>query len=107
MHDALSIADEWRKTMKRTSNDFIVGLTVLVTVIAVVAGTLWVQQADIGQRRTRYEARFRDVGNAQVGSAVVIRGVQAGRIESIELTEGGRSEEHPSELQSLIRISYA
>lgn len=75
--------------MKRTSNDFIVGLTVLVTVIAVIAGTLWVQQADIGRRRSRYEARFRDVGNAQVGSAVVIRGVQAGRIESIELAEGG------------------
>jgi len=75
--------------MKRTSNDFIVGLAVILTAVAIVAATLWVQQADLGQRRSRYEARFRDVGNAQVGSAVVIRGVQSGRIESIELAEGG------------------
>lgn len=75
--------------MKRTSNDFVVGLTVILTTFAVIAATLWVQQADIGRRRSRHEARFRDVGNAQVGSAVVIRGVQSGRIEAIELTEGG------------------
>lgn len=74
--------------MKRT-NDFVVGATVILTAIAIVAATLWVQQADFGTRRARFEARFRDVGSARVGSAVVIRGVQSGRIESIELTDAG------------------
>jgi phospholipid/cholesterol/gamma-HCH transport system substrate-binding protein len=74
--------------MKRT-NDLVVGTVVLACIIALVGALLWVQQLDVGQRRTRHVARFRDVGNARVGSAVVIRGVQSGRIESIELAEGG------------------
>lgn len=74
--------------MKRAT-DFIVGAAVLGCLVAVVAATLWVQQSDFGEQSTRVVARFRDVGNARVGSAVVIRGVQAGRVESIELTEGG------------------
>lgn len=74
--------------MKRT-NDFIVGTTVLLAAIAIVAATLWVQQADFGEQSNTYAARFRDVGNARIGSAVVIRGVQSGRIESIELADAG------------------
>jgi phospholipid/cholesterol/gamma-HCH transport system substrate-binding protein len=74
--------------MKRT-NDFVVGATVIVAAVVIIAATLWVQQADLGRQRTRIEARFRDVGSARVGSAVVIRGVQSGRIESIELTDAG------------------
>ena len=46
-------------------------------------------QADIGDRRTRVLARFRDVGNAQVGNPVVLRGVRAGQVESMELAPGG------------------
>lgn len=74
--------------MKR-NNDFIVGATVILATVAIVAATLWVQQADLGRQQTRFEARFRDVGSARVGSAVVIRGVQSGRIESIELADAG------------------
>jgi phospholipid/cholesterol/gamma-HCH transport system substrate-binding protein len=75
--------------MKKGTNDLIVGATVLLAAVAIVVATLWVQQADIGQRQANIEARFRDVGNARVGSAVVIRGVQSGRIESIELRDEG------------------
>lgn len=74
--------------MKR-NNDFIVGATVILATVAIVAATLWVQQADLGRQQTRFEARFRDVGSVRVGSAVVIRGVQSGRIESIELADAG------------------
>src|SRR4029078_9594634 len=45
----------------------------------------WVKQADIGKRQREVVARFRDVGNARVGNAVVIRGVVGGRVQSIEL----------------------
>ena len=62
--------------MKR-NNDFIVGLTVLFGVVAIIAATLWVKQADIRDRNERVTARFRDVGNVRVGAAVVLRGVRA------------------------------
>ncbi len=74
---------------KRRTNDFIVGLAVILGVVAIVAATLWVREADIGGRKSELESRFRNVGNAQVGNSVVVRGVRAGRIESMELAPGG------------------
>ncbi|HEY0972435.1 MAG TPA: MlaD family protein [Gemmatimonadales bacterium] len=73
----------------RRTNDFIVGLAVIIGVALIVAATLWVRETDIGGRKTELEARFRSVGNAQVGNAVVVRGVRAGRIEAMELAPGG------------------
>ena len=74
--------------MKRT-NDFLVGIVVVVCTLAVIVATMWVNQSDVGQPRAHIVARFRDVGNVRVGSAVVIRGVQSGRVDAIELAEGG------------------
>lgn len=74
--------------MKR-SNDFLVGSVVLLVILTLTGATLWVKQSDIGERHARVVARFRDVGNARVGNAVVIRGVRAGTIEAIELARGG------------------
>lgn len=75
--------------MKRRSNDWMVGAVVIGAMVLVVATTLWLQQADLGQRRLSITARFRDVGNMAVGNAVVIRGVRAGRVESITLAPNG------------------
>ena len=74
--------------MKR-SNDFLVGLTILVGVAAILAATLWVKQSDLRNRKERATARFRDVGSVRVGAAVVLRGVRAGRVERIELAPDG------------------
>ena len=74
--------------MKR-ANDFLVGAVVLMVILTLTGATIWVKQTDIGERRTKVVARFRDVGNARVGNAVVIRGVRAGTIEAIELARGG------------------
>ena len=74
--------------MKRT-NDYFVGVVVLLVILTLTGATLWVKQTDIGERRSKVVARFRDVGNARVGNAVVIRGVRAGTIEAIELARGG------------------
>lgn len=74
--------------MKRT-NDFVVGLTILVGMAIVLGATLWVKQADIGRKREHVSARFRDVGNVRVGAAVVLRGVQSGRVDRIELAPDG------------------
>ncbi|MGH7647826.1 MAG: MlaD family protein, partial [Gemmatimonadaceae bacterium] len=74
--------------MKR-GNDFIVGLVVIGAVVAIVLFSLWLSQAKLGSSERDVVARFTDVGNAKVGNAVVIRGVQAGRIQSIELETTG------------------
>jgi len=71
------------------TNDFLVGLSVIGVSVCLLAATLWVKQADVGERRAKVVARFHDVGNARVGNAAVIRGVRAGRIEAIELAPDG------------------
>lgn len=75
--------------MSKRRSDWVVGLTVLGTMLVLIAGTMYLQQADLGARRTPVSARFRDVGNMQVGNGVVIRGVNAGRIEHIRLEDKG------------------
>jgi phospholipid/cholesterol/gamma-HCH transport system substrate-binding protein len=75
--------------MSKRRNDWVVGLSVLGTMIVLIAGTMYLQQADLGARRTSVSARFRDVGNMQVGNSIVIRGVSAGRVERIALAEDG------------------
>ena len=75
--------------MKKRSNDWIVGASIIVSMVGIVAATLFLQQADLGQKRSEVHARFRDVGNLQVGNSVVIRGVRAGRVEQIALAPAG------------------
>lgn len=69
--------------------DFLVGMTVILTVAALVASVMWIRQSDMSRRRQHVIARFQDVGNARVGNAAVIRGVRAGRIDRIELADDG------------------
>ena len=60
--------------MKR-KNDLLVGAVVLVVIFSLIGTTLWVQQTDIKDRRSKVVARFHDVGNARVGNSVVLHGV--------------------------------
>jgi phospholipid/cholesterol/gamma-HCH transport system substrate-binding protein len=73
----------------KRSNDLIVGAVIVFAAVAITTAILWTRQADIGSRHERVTARFRDVGNVQVGNAVVIRGVRAGRVEALELADDG------------------
>jgi phospholipid/cholesterol/gamma-HCH transport system substrate-binding protein len=71
------------------ADDFVVGLVVLLGAAILLAASLWLGRAQIGDDRAHLSARFRDVGHAKVGAAVVIRGVEAGRIVGIELADAG------------------
>jgi hypothetical protein len=71
------------------ANDFVVGAVVLGVSVALIGAVLWVQQADVGQREQHVVARFRDVGNARIGNAAVIRGVRGGHIDALELAPDG------------------
>lgn len=73
----------------RRMDDAVVGLTLLVGIAIIIGATLWARQADIGKKRPTVVARFREVGNARVGTPVVIRGVRAGRIEQFEIRDDG------------------
>jgi phospholipid/cholesterol/gamma-HCH transport system substrate-binding protein len=75
-------------TSKRTS-DFIVGLTVLIATVVLVGSVLWLKQADLGGRTRHITVRSREVGGVALGNPVVIRGVRAGRVESIALGDRG------------------
>lgn len=72
--------------MKR-ADDFAVGLTILIGSALIIGGTLWVKQADFGGDRTTVSALFRDAGGVRVGTPVMIRGIRAGRIEAMELSD--------------------
>lgn len=74
--------------MKR-GNDFAVGLTIIIGIVVILAATLWVKQADLGGERAAVTARFREVGGVRIGTPVVVRGVRAGRIEALELSDSG------------------
>ena len=73
----------------RRASDLLLGSITLGIAAALVAGVAWVNQSNVGGRAQPVIAQFRDVGNARVGNAVVIRGVVGGRIEGIELAPGG------------------
>jgi len=73
----------------RRNTDFVVGLTILLGTVIVVGTTLWVKQVDLRNTHDRVTARFRDVGSVRVGAAVVLRGVNAGRVQRIELGRDG------------------
>jgi phospholipid/cholesterol/gamma-HCH transport system substrate-binding protein len=70
--------------MKRT-NEFAVGLSVLLALGLVVAGALWLSETDVNQKQMNATARFRTVGGLGVGAPVTLRGVRVGRVEAIRL----------------------
>jgi phospholipid/cholesterol/gamma-HCH transport system substrate-binding protein len=75
--------------MKKRANDVLLGAVIIGAIALIIGVSLFLRQTDIGTRRHTVTARFRDVGQVQVGNAVVIRGVNAGKVEAVELVAGG------------------
>jgi phospholipid/cholesterol/gamma-HCH transport system substrate-binding protein len=71
----------------KRSNEFAVGLAVIVALALIIGGALWLSETDINQKETRHSARFRTVGGLGVGGPVTLRGVKVGRVEAIRLAE--------------------
>jgi phospholipid/cholesterol/gamma-HCH transport system substrate-binding protein len=70
-------------------DEVVVGATVVVALVLVVAGALWLSEADLGASSEVHTARFRTVGNLGVGDPVVLRGVRVGRVATIRLGDEG------------------
>lgn len=73
----------------RRNNDVLVGATTIGVIVLVIAAVLWIKGAGLGGRERAVVVRTRDVGGIALGNPVVIRGVRAGRVESVALGERG------------------
>lgn len=76
-------------TAERRRNDFVVGITVLVVAVVVVAAVLWLKQSSMRNSAREMVVRTRDVGGLALGNPVVVRGVRAGRVDAIALGDSG------------------
>ncbi len=76
-------------TGKRRVNDALVGASVLIVIVVMIGTILWLNQSSVGERRDKVVVRTRDVGGAGLGSPVMIRGVQSGRIDQVTLGDNG------------------
>jgi phospholipid/cholesterol/gamma-HCH transport system substrate-binding protein len=74
---------------ERRKNDFIVGITVLVVTVLVIATVLWLKQASVRGSTNNLTLRTRDVGGLALGNPVVVRGVRAGKVQGIALGDSG------------------
>jgi phospholipid/cholesterol/gamma-HCH transport system substrate-binding protein len=70
-------------------NEIVVGAVLIAGIVLIVFGTIWMRGLKLGQEEREVRARFREVGQLLTGSSVKYRGVPIGRVESIELEEGG------------------
>ena len=73
--------------MRRT--EIAVGAVILAGILVILFGTIWLKGARLGERETTVRARFLEIGQLLEGNDVKLRGVSIGRVESIELEEGG------------------
>ena len=73
--------------MKRR-DEVIVGATVLVALMGIVAGSIWLSESQLWQGGESHVARFRTVGGLGVGRPVVLSGVRVGRVREIRLGDG-------------------
>jgi len=68
-------------------NAFVVGGTVLIALLVVVAGALWLGHVQLGSRPEKVTARFRTVEGLNVGAPVTLRGVKIGQVFRVELAD--------------------
>ena len=71
--------------MKRTSVDLIVGGSILVALIILIAGVLWLKEISITRKMVDYAAVFPNVGSLSVGDPVLVNGVKMGTVGDIFL----------------------
>ena len=72
--------------MKR-HNELFVGLSVITAFLVVIAGAIWLSEAELGKRDVIHTARFREIGGLNVGAPVTLRGVKVGRVNAIRLAQ--------------------
>lgn len=75
--------------MSRRGSEFLVGLSILGALALIVAGALFLSEADFGRTGQTAIARFRSIGRLQAGGPVMHRGVRIGTVQAVRLAENG------------------
>ncbi|MBR9988548.1 MAG: MCE family protein, partial [Gemmatimonadetes bacterium] len=70
-------------------NEVVVGTVLILAVVLIVVSTFWLQGLRFGSEEREVQARFTEVAQLLEGSTVKYRGVPIGRVESIDLEQGG------------------
>jgi phospholipid/cholesterol/gamma-HCH transport system substrate-binding protein len=73
----------------RLKNEITVGVVVVLGILVAVIGAFWLSGRPWGEDQVEIVAVFREVGELREGNPVKFRGVQVGRVTSIELGEAG------------------
>ena len=73
--------------MKR-ANEALVGISLLIALAVVVAGTMWLSQARLGGNDMIRTVRVHNVGGLLPGDPVLLRGVRIGRVDAVTLSPG-------------------
>jgi len=75
--------------MEEDKKEIIVGLTVIIGVIILVAGILWGKGDSIFSKKIIFKADFSSAEGLKPGDNVVVRGVKCGRVKSVSLRSKG------------------
>lgn len=71
--------------MKKTDMDLVVGASILLAIIILVAGVLWLKDVSVSRKMVNYAVIFPNVGTLQAGDPVMVNGVSKGSVKSIGL----------------------
>jgi phospholipid/cholesterol/gamma-HCH transport system substrate-binding protein len=71
--------------------EFLVGFVIIVAILVGVGGSLWLKGTNWGRPAVPVEVLLTDVAQLSPGSVVKFRGVQVGRVSSIEVEGDGQA----------------
>lgn len=71
--------------MKKSNMDLIVGGSILISLVILIAGVLWLKEVSVSSKMVSYSVLFPTVGTLQVGDPVMVNGVTKGAVNSIYL----------------------
>jgi phospholipid/cholesterol/gamma-HCH transport system substrate-binding protein len=75
--------------MKKTTNEFKIGLTVLIALGLLLFGILWGKQVSLTSDSYKVDIRFRDIAGLEPGAPVLVNGVNRGRVTDLILQQEG------------------
>ena len=73
--------------MKKTDVDLVVGASILLAIVILIAGVLWLKEVSVTRKMVDYGVLFPNVGTLQVGDPVMVNGVSKGTVKSIALRD--------------------
>jgi phospholipid/cholesterol/gamma-HCH transport system substrate-binding protein len=73
--------------VKRSNSDLIVGGVIFISLFILIAGILWLKEASISRKMSKYTVLFPNVGHLQPGNPVKVNGVRQGSVSKIYLHE--------------------